>query len=181
MESKSIITKDIAKLVQTAVKDGCQPTPYVFSHMDSFRVGRVKVGRFVKEGGKIEIILYLDEDYDTAYAKMWRNDVGEVLAKELKKAEPKIFEIKSDLFTALVREIPSEKLDEELSRGMVHLKIVDKAYTIIKVIKKDETYISRDRYYDYDIEVDDEEEKEVVETSVPKKKDNNEPLSYELF
>lgn len=180
INNKSLITKDIAKLVQTAVKNGCKLTPYTFSHMDNFRIGKVRVWRGVKDGAvKPEVILFLDDDYDEQYAKVWNHDVGNVLAKELRKVEPKLFELKDELFTALVREIPGDDVDEQLMQGMVHLKIADKAYTIIKVLKKNENYLSHERLIDYD-EEETPEKPHTSESTLPKKT-VSEHNSYELF
>lgn len=180
MNNKSLITKDMAKLVQTSVKNGCKLTPYNFSRMDNFRIGKVRVWRGVRDDvDRPEVILFLDDDYDEQYAKLWNHDVGNVLAKELRKPEPKLFELKDELFTALVREIPSEDVDEQLMQGMVHLKIADTAYTIIKVLKKNENYLSHERLIDYD--EDDTLDAPCVSESVLPKKNDVEPNSYELF
>lgn len=132
---KSLITKDMIKLVQSSVEP--QITKWDFSNRSAFRIGRV----LVTKTGNNRPILYLDQEYDQEYSKMWNDDVGRLFVKELKKQDPQIYEVRDSKFKAIVRLADKDELESLKERGFLHVKLGDDYYTIIRVLRPDDSYL----------------------------------------
>ena len=87
---KRLITNDMIKLVKSSLPYG-KIEKYDFNRFVSVYIGRAAINH--QADGKL--YLSLEETFDSRYARIWRNDVGEVLRKELSKNEPEIYEFVS--------------------------------------------------------------------------------------
>ena len=124
-----------------------------FDHVMAFYIGRCKILRY-PDG---TICLNLDEGFDKEYGEIWRNDVGGILKKELKKNEPCIYELIDSKFKALLKKISDDELEEFRKNKHAHVKICGEYYTIIRIIKSNGSYSKKDfkNDYYYDIDIDD--------------------------
>lgn len=177
--TKSLITTDIIKMVQHAIISNPNIVEYKFGNIDYFRVGKILITRAVDSLNKPSTTLYLDEDCDNIYSVAWNQDIGKVLYRELKKTNPFIYELRAEHFKALLKRISSDEIDDFLEKGFVHTKICDAAYTIIKVVKKNVSYYTIERYSDYDIEQKSEVVDENIDDVVTEKEED--VSSYVLF
>lgn len=161
----SLITNDMIKLVKSSLPYG-KIEKYNFDRFVSVYIGRAAVNR--SADGKL--YLSLEETFDSRYSRVWRNDVGEVLRKELSRSEPEIYEFVSKNFKALLKKVRDDEKESLAQRGLVHLIVGDSFYTIIRIIKPDGWYSMKDTKNDYysnfDIEelvedFDDEDDEDV--------------------
>lgn len=161
----SLITNDMIKLVKSSLPYG-KIEKYNFDRFVSVYIGRAAVNR--PADGKL--YLSLEETFDSRYSRVWRNDVGEVLRKELSRSEPEIYEFVSKNFKALLKKVRDDEKESLAQRGLVHLIVGDSFYTIIRIIKPDGWYSMKDTKNDYysnfDIEelvedFDDEDDEDV--------------------
>ena len=147
----ALITNDMIKLVKSSLPYG-KIEKYNFDRFVSVYIGRAAINR--PTDGKL--YLSLEETFDSRYARVWRNDVGEVLRKELSKSEPEIYEFVSKNFKALLKKVRDDEKETLAQRGLVHLIVGDSFYTIIRIIKPDGGYSVKDTkndyYSDFDIE-----------------------------
>ena len=179
---RKLISNDIKKLVQSAVKAGVEPVKYELEHFTRIAIGDVSITKFKGE----KPIMNLTEHFTREYAKLWNNDVGKILMKELRGDENNLYEIKTDTFSALIKLITKDELDEFKSKEFNHVKIGDNEYTIIKVVSKKKYYSDKTDDYDVEFEVeetnnpeiinlDDDDEDDYLEDKEPKSN------SYALF
>ena len=162
----TLITNDMIKLVKSSLPYG-KIEKYNLDRFVSVYIGRAAINR--PADGKL--YLSLEETFDSRYSRVWRNDVGEVLRKELSRSEPEIYEFVSKNFKALLKKVRDDEKESLAQRGLVHLIVGDSFYTIIRIIKPDGRYSMKDTkndyYSDFDIEdfvedFDDEDDDEEV-------------------
>ena len=147
----TLITNDMIKLVKSSLPYG-KIEKYNFDRFVSVYIGRAAINR--PTDGKL--YLSLEETFDSRYARVWRNDVGEVLRKEMSRSEPEIYEFVSKNFKALLKKVRDEEKESLAQRGLIHLIVGDSFYTIIRIIKPEGWYSMKDTkndyYSDFDIE-----------------------------
>ena len=147
----TLITNDMIKLVKSSLPYG-KIEKYDFNRFVSVYIGRAAINH--QADGKL--YLSLEETFDSRYARIWRNDVGEVLRKELSKNEPEIYEFVSKNFKALLKKVRDDEKESLAQMGLVHLIAGDSFYTIIRIIKPEGSYSVKDTkndyYSDFDIE-----------------------------
>ena len=147
----TLITNDMIKLVKSSLPYG-KIEKYNLDRFVSVYIGRAAINR--PADGKL--YLSLEETFDSRYSRVWRNDVGEVLRKELSRSEPEIYEFVSKNFKALLKKVRDDEKESLAQRGLVHLIVGDSFYTIIRIIKPDGWYSMKDTkndyYSDFDIE-----------------------------
>lgn len=145
MSKRRLITTEMIKLVRDSVKNG-EIVRMGFDDTKSFYIGRAKITR--QPGARI--FLYFEEGFDSDYGNVWRNDVGGVLQKELKKQDPEIYELIDVNFRALMKKISEDELESFRDNNLIHLKIDDDYYVIIRIIKPNGFYSVKDMHNDYD-------------------------------
>ena len=147
----TLITNDMIKLVKSSLPYG-KIEKYNFDRFVSVYIGRAAINR--PTDGKL--YLSLEETFDSRYARVWRNDVGEVLRKEMSRSDPEIYEFVSKNFKALLKKVRDEEKESLAQRGLIHLIVGDSFYTIIRIIKPEGWYSTKDTkndyYSDFDIE-----------------------------
>lgn len=157
---KKLISNDIKKLVQSALDSGVEPVKFELEQFTRIAVGDVYITKMKGE----KPIMHITEHFNKEYAKLWNNDVGKILIKELRGDNNNLYEIVTDTFKALVKLITKDEISEFKSKDMNHLKVGDKEYTIIKVVTAKKYYC--DKTDDYDIEFDIEEDnKEIIDVN----------------
>ena len=147
-----LITPEMARMVKHAINGRrFNLVKYDTDCYLSFYVGKVKVNRGINED---KPILELEEGFTKDYGKLWYNDVGKVLAKELHKKEPLLYEFSTPQFKALLKKIDPEKDDVDwlVERGLVHVTIGDFDYVIIRIVHTDESFSKKDKHNDYYID-----------------------------
>ena len=178
---RKLISNDIKNLVQSALNSGVEPVKFELEQFTRIAIGGVYITKLKGE----KPIMYITEHFSNEYAKLWNNDVGKILMKELRDDENNLYEIKTDTFSALIKLITKDELDEFKSKEFNHVKIGDNEYTIIKVVTKKKYY--SDKTDDYDVEfefeetnnpeiidLDDDDEDDYLEDKEPKS--NSHPL-----
>ena len=179
---RTLISNDIKKLVQSALNSGVEPVKFKLEQFTRIAVGDVYITKLKGE----KPIMHITEHFSNEYAKLWNNDVGKILMKELRGDENNLYEIKTDMFSALIKLITKDELDEFKSKEFNHVKIGDNEYTIIKVVTKKKLYSDKTDDYDVEFEVeetnnpniidlDDVDEDDYLEDKDPKSN------SYALF
>ena len=179
---RTLISNDIKKLVQSALNSGVEPVKFKLEQFTRIAVGDVYITKLKGE----KPIMHITEHFNNEYAKLWNNDVGKILMKELRGDENNLYEIKTDMFSALIKLITKDELDEFKSKEFNHVKIGDNEYTIIKVVTKKKLYSDKTDDYDVEFEVeetnnpniidlDDVDEDDYLEDKDPKSN------SYALF
>jgi hypothetical protein len=178
-KKNKLITDDIKKLVSSACKDNVKLEKYKLEHYNRFRIGSVSILKM----GDEKPILYLGETFTTEYQKLWNNDVGKVLIKELRKKDPDLYEIKTNTFRALLKKIGDDELSDHEEKKLVHLTIGDSKYTIIKAVSNKKVYAEFTDDYDFEWDEDDDvdDSKQYIdldEITNQEEEDNN---AYALF
>ena len=178
-KKNKLITDDIKKLVSSACKDNVKLEKYKLEHYNRFRIGSVSILKM----GDEKPILYLGETFTTEYQKLWNNDVGKVLIKELRKKDPDLYEIKTNTFRALLKKIGDDELSDLEEKKLVHLTIGDSKYTIIKAVSNKKVYAEFTDDYDFEWDEDDDvdDSKQYIdldEITNQEEEDNN---AYALF
>ena len=179
---RKLISNDIKKLVQSALNSGVEPVKFELEQFTRIAVGDVYITKLKGE----KPIMHITEHFSNEYAKLWNNDVGKILMKELRGDENNLYEIKTDTFSALIKLITKDELDEFKYKEFNHVKIGDNEYTIIKVVTKKKYYSDKTDDYDVEFEVeetnnpeiinlDDDDEDDYLEDKEPKSN------SYALF
>ena len=133
-----------------------------FNQYRSFYIGRVSVSRDA-EG---QVVHYLGDGCDTRYFMIWKDDVGFILTREMKKKDPELYIMSNNRFKAMLKRIDDSELASFTENGYNHVKIGDMNYTIIRIVKPGSRFSERDTINDYfeegDIDVivkkDDDEE-----------------------
>ena len=176
---KKLISNAIKKLVQSAINAGSEPVKYELDQFTRIAIGNVYI---TKSKGERPVI-NITEHFTKEYAKLWNNDVGNILMKELRSDDNNLYEIKTDTFKSLLKLITKDELAEFKSNDMNHVKIGDNEYTIIKVVTAKKHY--SDKTDDYDVEFDIEEQNmEIIEINDDDdgdKYDEPKSNSYALF
>ena len=147
---RKLISNDIKKLVQSALNSGVEPVKFELEQFTRIAVGDVYITKLKGE----KPIVHITEHFSNEYAKLWNNDVGKILIKELRSEDNNLYEIITDTFKALVKLITKDELDEFKSKEFNHVKIGDNEYTIIKVVTKKKLYSDKTDDYDVEFEVD---------------------------
>lgn len=157
---KKLISNDIKKLVQSALDSGVEPVKFELEQFTRIAVGDVYITKMKGE----KPIMHITEHFNKEYAKLWNNDVGKILIKELRGDNNNLYEIVTDTFKALVKLITKDEIAEFKSKDLNHVNVGDKEYTIIKVVTAKKYYC--DKTDDYDIEFDIEEDnKEIIDVN----------------
>ncbi len=172
-----LISNDIKKLVQSALNSGVEPVKFELEQFTKIAVGDVYITKLKGE----KPIMHITEHFSKEYAKLWNNDVGKILIKELRSEDNNLYEIVTDTFKALVKLITNDEIAEFKSKDMNHIKFGDNEYTIIKVVTTKRHYC--DKTDDYDVEFDIEEEnRENVDVNDDEDyNDEQKSNSYALF
>ena len=147
---RKLISNDIKKLVQSALNSGVEPVKFELEQFTRIAVGDVYITKLKGE----KPIVHITEHFSNEYAKLWNNDVGKILIKELRSEDNNLYEIITDTFKALVKLITKDELDEFKSKEFNHVKIGNNEYTIIKVVTKKKLYSDKTDDYDVEFEVD---------------------------
>ena len=147
---RKLISNDIKKLVQSALNSGIEPVKFELEQFTRIAVGDVYITKLKGE----KPIVHITEHFSNEYAKLWNNDVGKILIKELRSEDNNLYEIITDTFKALVKLITKDELDEFKSKEFNHVKIGNNEYTIIKVVTKKKLYSDKTDDYDVEFEVD---------------------------
>ena len=147
---RKLISNDIKKLVQSALNSGVEPVKFELEQFTRIAVGDVYITKLKGE----KPIMHITEHFSNEYAKLWNNDVGKILIKELRSEDNNLYEIITDTFKALVKLITKDELDEFKSKEFNHVKIGNNEYTIIKVVTKKKLYSDKTDDYDVEFEVD---------------------------
>lgn len=176
---KKLISKDMKDLVQHMIN---QEAVCVVTYNPE-RYSRITIGSvsIISINGE-DPIMSITERYTKEYAELWKNDVGQVLMKELKRKNRKninnLYELQSDKFKALIKLITDDELAEFKEKGLDHIKLDDNYYTIIKIVTPNRHY--SDKIDDYDIDYDvDKLQDDVNDES--NEEDNKVSNSYALF
>ena len=179
MRKTKLITADIIKLVKSALKGDNVITKYNVGQFDKFMIGNYIVT--IKKGEKP--VINLGDNQSSEYFKIWREDVGGILLKELRKDEPDLFELKSSKFKVLLKKIQEGEYLDFCNKKMDHIMIGNDGYTIIKAVPIKKGY--GDKTDDYLLDVDEDEEiKKVVKETNDDVEVDDEPItanSYALF
>ena len=147
---RKLISNDIKNLVQSALNSGVEPVKFELEHFTRIAIGDVYITKLKGENP----IMHITEHFNKEYAKLWNNDVGKILIKELRSEDNNLYEIITDTFKALVKLITKDELDEFKSKEFNHVKIGNNEYTIIKVVTKKKLYSDKTDDYDVEFEVD---------------------------
>lgn len=176
---RKLISNDIKKLVQSALNSGVEPVKFELEQFTRIAVGDVYITKLKGE----KPIMNITEHFSKEYAKLWNNDVGNILIKELRSEDNNLYEIVTDTFKALVKLITKDEIAEFKSKDMNHIKYGNNEYTIIKVVTSNRHYY--DKTDDYDVDFDIEEDNgEIIDVNDGDYNDyNDEPKSnsYALF
>lgn len=157
---RKLISNDIKKLVQSALNSGVEPVKFELEQFTRIAVGDVYITKLKGE----KPIMNITEHFSNEYAKLWNNDVGKILIKELRSDDNNLYEIVTDTFKALVKLITNDEIAEFKSKDMNHVKSGDNEYTIIKVVTAKRHYC--DKTDDYDVEFDIEEDnREIIDVN----------------
>lgn len=175
-----LITSDIIKLVKSALKEKPEVKKYNLDRFNRFAIGNYVVTMIKGE----KPVINIGDNQSTEYYKVWREDIGGVLLKELSKEDPELYEIKTSSFKVLLKRIAEGEYLDFVNKKMDHIMIGNFGYTIIKAVNPKKTY--GDKVDDYDIEPEDEEVKPKPVSSDPDPEEilDNEPItanSYALF
>jgi len=149
-----LISADMVKMVKHAVKGkSFNLVKYDTDKYMIFCIGKVKV---TKGENEKKPILDLEEGFTKDYGKLWYNDVGKVLARELHKDDPLLYVFSTNQFKALLKRIDEEKDDVDwlAERGLVHVKIGDFDYTILRIVSRDGDFSRKDKNNDYYIDIE---------------------------
>lgn len=168
--NKTLITNEMVNLVKDSLPNDTI-VKIDFTKWTTFYIGRCKMTR----DPEANVYLKLEEGFDKEYAELWKNDVGNVLQKELNKKDPEVYEVIDKRFRALIKKISEEEAESFAEAGLIHLQIGDALYTIIRIIKPSDLYSNKDYkndYYEEDVECysiyadDAEEEVEIERKSI---------------
>lgn len=153
---KSLITKlEIDEIKNVLANDKFRSLKEFKFPKNAFNITIGSIAITIAKSGKKYI--QLGSDVTTEYLKEWRRDVGSLLNRDLTKRQnlDNYLEIKWQDKIALLRgecESDGDLLDV---RNQRHLLVNDKWYTVIKIIKKTESYAQKPLIYDkYDDESD---------------------------
>ena len=176
---RKLISNDIKKLVQSALDSGVEPVKFELEQFTRIAVGDVYITKMKGE----KPIMHITEHFNKEYAKLWNNDVGKILIKELRCDDNNIYEIVTDTFKALVKLIKKDEIDEFKSKDMNHVKLGDNEYTIIKVVTSKRHYCDKTDDYDveFDIEQDNSDIIDVKDGNSGEEYDKPKSNSYALF
>ena len=172
---KKLISNDIKKLVQSALDSAISPVKFELEQFTRIAIGDVYVTKIKGQPPFMKVT----EKFNKDYAELWRHDVGKILLNELKTDDNNLYEIITNTFKALVKLINIDELDDLKSNNMVHLKLGDNVYTIIKVVTLKRHYC--DKTDDYDIDYDIDDNIDPMEVDYSKQNDEPKSNSYALF
>jgi hypothetical protein len=179
MRKTKLITADIIKLVKSALKGDHVIIKYDVGQFDKFMIGNYIVT--IKKGEKP--VINLGDNQSSEYFKIWREDVGGILLKELRKDDSDLFEMKSSKFKVSLKKIREDEYLDFCNKKMDHVMIGNENYTIIKAVPTKKGY--GDKTDDYSLEFDDEDEiKKAVKETHDEVEVDDEPItanSYALF
>lgn len=175
---RKLISNDIKKLVQSALNSGVKPVKFELEYFTRIAVGDVYITKLKGE----KPIMNITEHFSEEYAKLWNNDVGKVLIKELRSEDNNLYEIVTNTFKALIKLITNDEIAEFKSKGMNHVKSGDNEYTIIKVVTSKKHYCDKTDDYDVDFDIE-EDNREIIDANNSVDDYNDEPKSnsYSLF
>lgn len=176
---RKLISKDIKKLVQSALNAGAEPVKFELEQFTRIAVGDVYITKLKGE----KPIMHITEHFSKEYANLWNNDVGKILVNDLRGEDNNLYEIVTNTFKALIKLIKKDEIAEFKSKDMNHVKYGENEYTIIKVVTSKRHYC--DKTDDYDVEFDiDEDNREIINANDSNNQGyNNEQKSnsYALF
>lgn len=126
---------------------------YIFSNVASFSMGLVQV---VKHGDTSMLILKPEADKE--YMTNWKNDVGNIMARDFKKnsAQGKYFEFCANGIKTLLRRIADDEMESFKEKGFVDLKLGDYYYTVCMCTNTNKSYLTAStKYADHLIDAED--------------------------
>lgn len=173
MKKESLITNDMINLVKDSLPN-MAIEEVSFDRCRAFSVGRATISK--DPDGSVH--MYLDETFDSDYRNVWKEDVGEVLRKEMSRKEPELYIFTDPKFKVLVKKIRDEEIESLSERNLVHFMLGDNSYTIIRIVKPDSLFSCRDTSNDYEIEQ--KFESYIVEVE-PEEEEDEGQKSTELF
>lgn len=175
VDKLSLVTEDLKNLVKASIPSA-NIRKYEFGFINRFNVGRIII-RYQKGS---DPALELPESVNKNYMKLWKNDVGSVFVKELKKESPEIYELVAGSFKALIKKISDDELESFRQNGFDHLVLADSVYTILKAVGSRKSYseISDDYELDEDYQ-NGENLSQIIENDSTYNEQPND--SYELF
>jgi len=146
---KTLITNDIIKLVKSSKGE--------IKEYDLDRYIQVTVGKItITKGVGSKPVLNLESGCDQEYMMLWNNDIGRLFLNEIKKDNPKVYELIDDKFKALLVLADEDEYGEFASKNFLHVTFGDNKYTIIKVVRHNENYSTIERHNDYFGDIDGE-------------------------
>lgn len=171
-----MIHKNVSAAVQAFYNDKLPAIEMLeINKGDGIAVGHVRIERSAED----RCMTLLHDDVRKDYMEKWNEDVGGLLRKDFRKG---IFDgyykmMMGDLLIVL-REINPDDIDFMESKGFVHLKSADKAYTIIRICGSGDSFGEYEGKKEKNIDV--EENSQISEYSEEK---NQEDISNqtELF
>lgn len=141
---KNLITTEIINEVKDMLcNEACRISPYEFEDFTRISIGNIEI---VRDGNTS--YLKLPDDLPENYMKFWKEDVGKLLSKDMKKGiYSNIFLLETPEKKALLRKI--NECDEELckEKGFDHITIGDFSYTILRLIPNEKGF----NEIDYDL------------------------------
>lgn len=147
-----LVSTEMVKMVKHAINGkNFNLVKYDTDRYMTFYVGKAKI---TKGENEKRPILDLEEGFTKDYGKLWYNDVGKVLSRELHKDDPLLYVFSTNQFKALMKRIDEEKDDIEwlAERGLIHVTVGDFDYVIIRIVSKDGDFSKKDKHNDYYIE-----------------------------
>ena len=151
--TKRLINEYIQTTIQTAIDGGyavLRETNYL-ADADRIRV-TVHIGKFKVRIYKKECILDIGEipreEGPSTYAKIWKNDVGGLIVKDVKRGNVGLYKeiVIGPVTKCLVREMTREEVEQSIQDDKPYSIVVynketsPEYYCIIKVIEVDKSY-----------------------------------------
>lgn len=160
---KSIITNDII----TKLRDEIDSQEYSFGPFNFNEYNVIGIGAVGIVVSPTDHHLKLGDDVGHTYYKNWKEDVGYLLVKDLKKNNrSNIYEFKSSVYKAILRKIDESELEAFEEKGFNHIQIGDYNYTIIKLTAANANYSNISISIDESLQEKKEDEAEEVDTHV---------------
>jgi hypothetical protein len=177
MNNKALIKKDVIGLVMSEI-DKTELKKLDLTKFFAVRVGNVLVQKPLNAKPFISIPEGLNKDY----MSLWNNDVGKVLLNELKKDAPELYELRAVNFTTLMKKVAHEEEESFMDKGLLHIKIGDFYFTIIKVISANSHYHQKTSDFDPDVyKAETEDESRIIIIDDPEEKKDEEEIVDNTF
>lgn len=176
MTNKKLISKELINLVESELENA------EFVKLKLVRFFSIRIGNIIiqkpEDGAPYMIV---PEGLGKEYMSLWKNDVGQVVFRELKKDDPALYELKDVKFVALLKKVSHDEEKSFEEKELLHIKIGDSFYTIIKVISSGSNYHNKTNDFEYDLYA--KEDDSIIIKDEPDDSMDNESTekSYRLF